>query len=167
MRSLSKMLVGGLSLVVLAGCPAEPTLPQAPDTHDKEDAATDASSRQGPNPGEQTQVLDVPLTESWVLPGLDKEVHVVRTATGVPHLYAHNATDLARALGFTIARERYFAMDLQRRLALGTIGELLGDRCQVFIGELPRDRCKVFIGGLLEHSRWFEWLPRSRVLPSL
>lgn len=76
---------------------------------------------------EQAAILGVPQTESWVLPGLSDMVHVVRTEGNVPHIYAKNRKDLAYVEGFVLARDRYFMMDLSRRLSLGTVSALLGD----------------------------------------
>lgn len=69
----------------------------------------------------------IPETGRWQIPGLSAPVQVVRTELGVPHIYAANRTDLGRALGFVVARDRYFVLDLQRRLGLGTLSALLGD----------------------------------------
>lgn len=69
----------------------------------------------------------VPETARYTLPNLSAEAFVVRTEASIPHVYAANRTDLGRVLGFVLARDRFFIMDLQRRLALGTISELLGE----------------------------------------
>ncbi len=71
--------------------------------------------------------MSVQETESWTIPGLTDEVHVVRTESNVPHIYAKNRVDLARVHGFVVARDRYFMMELSRRLAMGRLSELLGD----------------------------------------
>jgi penicillin G amidase len=70
---------------------------------------------------------DVAATESWSINGLTCPVHVVRTELGVPHVYAANRADLARVQGFVVARDRYFFMEIARRLGLGTVSALLGD----------------------------------------
>ncbi len=72
-------------------------------------------------------LLDVPETASFTIPGLTCDAQVVRTAGNVPHIYAKDRVDLARAYGFTQARDRYFEMELARRLGLGTLSEILGD----------------------------------------
>ncbi|MEZ4265943.1 MAG: penicillin acylase family protein [Myxococcota bacterium] len=69
----------------------------------------------------------VPETARYTLPNLSAEAFVVRTEASTPHVYASNRRDLGRVLGFVLARDRFFIMDLQRRLALGTISELLGE----------------------------------------
>ncbi|MEE2757826.1 MAG: penicillin acylase family protein [Myxococcota bacterium] len=75
----------------------------------------------------KTMIESVPLTEAWGLPGLDYPVQVLVTEGGAPNLYAQSRSDLGRVLGFILARDRYFIMDMQRRLGLGTISALLGD----------------------------------------
>ena len=69
----------------------------------------------------------VPQTGSFSLPCLSAPVHVVRTEMAVPHVYAETREDLACALGFVMARDRFFQMDLISRNGLGTLGELLGE----------------------------------------
>jgi penicillin amidase len=81
----------------------------------------------GPPTAAQAAVLAVPETKSIALPGLSGAVHVLRTEADVPHVYARNPLDLARVQGYVTARDRFFMMDLARRLALGRISALLGD----------------------------------------
>jgi len=69
----------------------------------------------------------VPLAETRSLPGLTQAVEVLRTEGGVPHVFAHNEDDLYRTLGFVVARDRFFMLDLARRLAQGKLSALLGD----------------------------------------
>jgi penicillin amidase len=80
-----------------------------------------------PEPLESDKISSVPQTEDWLFPQLLRPVHVVRTEANVPHVYAHNRRDMAFVLGFITARDRYFMMDLSRRLALGLVSELLGE----------------------------------------
>ncbi len=47
---------------------------------------------------------------------------------GVPHIFARNTDDAYRALGFVIARDRLFQIDLQTRAGGGTLTELVGER---------------------------------------
>ncbi len=75
----------------------------------------------------QARILSVNETETWNIPGLTSTAYVLRTESNVPHIYADNRADLGRVLGFVLARDRFFMMDLQRRLGLGTVSTLLGD----------------------------------------
>jgi penicillin amidase len=61
-----------------------------------------------------------------VLAGLAAPVVVERDAVGVPTLRGEGRVDVARALGFVHAQERFFQMDLMRRRAAGELAELLG-----------------------------------------
>ncbi len=72
-------------------------------------------------------ILSVPVSENYSFPGLQGEVHVLRTAGNIPHIYASNPSDLYFAKGFVTARDRFFEMELGRRLAEGKLTELLGD----------------------------------------
>lgn len=59
--------------------------------------------------------------------GLKDEVRIIRDRWGVPHIYASNVEDLFYAEGYTHAQERLWHMDFNRRLASGTLSELLGE----------------------------------------
>ncbi len=92
-----------------------------PDARPRPDAGSDA------RPSEPARLAALPETGRQTLPGLRAPVHVVYVEMGIPHLYAADEQDLMRALGYVVARDRYFVMDLQRRLGLGTLSSLLGD----------------------------------------
>ncbi|MCB9760408.1 MAG: penicillin acylase family protein [Alphaproteobacteria bacterium] len=68
----------------------------------------------------------VEATETRAMPGLRCDAQVVRAESNVPYVYAYDREDMGRVLGFVMARDRYFEMDLARRLGLGTVSELLG-----------------------------------------
>ncbi len=53
-------------------------------------------------------------------------MRITRDARGVPTIEALNRTDLAYATGFVHAQDRFFQMDLSRRLAAGELAELFG-----------------------------------------
>ncbi|MFP4500937.1 MAG: penicillin acylase family protein [Candidatus Hydrogenedentota bacterium] len=57
---------------------------------------------------------------------LDAEVRVVRDEWGVPHILAENEPDAYYALGYCMAQDRIFQMELLRRLAAGELAELIG-----------------------------------------
>jgi penicillin amidase len=61
------------------------------------------------------------------IPGLAAPVKIERDALGVPTLTGASRDDLARALGFLHAQDRYFQMDLLRRRAAGELAEIFGD----------------------------------------
>ena len=58
--------------------------------------------------------------------GLSAPVTITRDARGVPTITAANRLDLAWATGFVHAQDRFFEMDLSRRLAAGELSELVG-----------------------------------------
>lgn len=72
-------------------------------------------------------LLDVAESASWPLPGLHGPAYVVRADHGIPYVYAEDREDLARVTGFVVARDRFFMVDMIRRLALGRVSEILGD----------------------------------------
>jgi penicillin amidase len=68
------------------------------------------------------------------LPGLVAPVRIERDGLGVPVLRGEGRLDVARAMGFLHAQERFFQMDLLRRRAAGELAELVG------AAALPADR---------------------------
>jgi penicillin amidase len=79
----------------------------------------------GRGPDAADRLAEIPARATWTLP-LQAEAHVVWTEAAIPHVYAADRRDLAVVWGFTVARDRFFMMDLSRRLALGTLSEVLG-----------------------------------------
>src|SRR5882672_5578627 len=61
-------------------------------------------------------------------PALGQEATIDRDARGVPVITASTRPDLAYALGFAHGQDRFFQMDLSRRLAAGELSELFGAR---------------------------------------
>ena len=58
--------------------------------------------------------------------GLTEEVTVLRDSLGIPHVYAKNEKDLYCAVGFVMAQDRLWQMDLLRRVTQGRLSEILG-----------------------------------------
>lgn len=58
--------------------------------------------------------------------GLQEQVTIKRDDLGIPTLEGNSREDIARATGFIHAQERFFQMDLMRRLAAGELSELFG-----------------------------------------
>jgi penicillin G amidase len=58
--------------------------------------------------------------------GLTAPVEVLRDRDGVPHLYGADIRDLARAMGYVHAQDRFFQMELSRRLGSGRLAEIFG-----------------------------------------
>jgi penicillin G amidase len=59
-------------------------------------------------------------------PGLTGAVTITRDSLGVPTIVATNRTDLAYATGFVHAQDRFFQMDISRRLAAGELSAIFG-----------------------------------------
>jgi penicillin amidase len=62
-----------------------------------------------------------------VIPGLGKDVTVYRDERGMPHIYASNEHDLYFAVGYIMAQERLWQMDLIRRATTGRLSEIFGE----------------------------------------
>ncbi len=130
---LQRLLATGV-LVTFAACGTKTTATDsdaiagtddvAEDVADAVDAAGDVSD---PAAAEKATILGIKQTDEFQLPGLSAPVQVVRTESNVAHIYAANRKDLMHAAGFVLARDRFFSMELARRLGLGTLTELLGD----------------------------------------
>jgi penicillin amidase len=61
------------------------------------------------------------------LPGLSADVRVLRDEYAIPTIYASDAEDLFRAQGYTHAQDRFFEMDLRRKVVAGRTAELFGE----------------------------------------
>lgn len=59
-------------------------------------------------------------------PALGAAVTIERDALGIPTVLAANRADLAYGTGFVHGQDRFFQMDLSRRLAAGELAELFG-----------------------------------------
>ncbi len=59
---------------------------------------------------------------------LTSDVIVKFDKYAIPHIYADNAEDAYRALGYVHAQDRLFQMEMIRRLSAGKLAEILGER---------------------------------------
>jgi len=80
------------------------------------------------------RTAELPRSASGAIPGLASPVDVRYDSRGVPHIFAHAASDAYRALGYVTARDRLFQIELQARAGAGTLTELVG------AAALPLDR---------------------------
>lgn len=60
------------------------------------------------------------------LSGLKDKVHVYRDAYAVPHVFAANEHDLYLTVGYLMAQDRLWQMDLLRRVTTGRLSEIFG-----------------------------------------
>ena len=63
-----------------------------------------------------------------VLEGLGSEVTVFRDKYAIPHVYASNEKDLYKAVGYLMAQDRLWQMDVLRRVTEGRLSEIFGAR---------------------------------------
>ncbi|WP_297094370.1 penicillin acylase family protein [uncultured Draconibacterium sp.] len=64
--------------------------------------------------------------KDFVLYGLKSDVEIIRDEHAIPHVYAENEADMYRAVGFAMAQDRLWQMDLLRRVTQGRLSEILG-----------------------------------------
>lgn len=69
---------------------------------------------------------ELPANHAARIPGLSGPVTVLYDDRGVPHIFAAGELDLVRALGYVVARDRLFQLELQWRAGAGRLTELLG-----------------------------------------
>lgn len=70
---------------------------------------------------------DLPKSATAKIPGLTDAVDIRYDSRSVPHLFAKTELDAVRALGYVVARDRLFQLELQSRAGEGTLTELVGD----------------------------------------
>jgi len=95
------------------------------------------------------------------LAGLSAPVAVRFDDWGVPHLRGESGRDLAAALGWVHANDRFFQMELGRRAAAGRLSELFGERTvaldrglrELRLGETAR---RLEAGASAESRAWLE-----------
>jgi penicillin G amidase len=69
---------------------------------------------------------ELPESAAARIPGLAGPVTVLYDDRAVPHIFAASEADAYRALGYVVARDRLFQLELQARAAAGTLTEILG-----------------------------------------
>ena len=85
--------------------------------------------------------LSAPDRDATVhIPGLHAPVGILLDADGVPRVRATDSHDAAAALGWLHARDRFFQMEMMRRLVSGRLAEIVGPAA------LPSDRLMRTLG---------------------
>lgn len=92
------------------------------------------------------------LDGSLSLSSLRAPVSVSRDALGVPSIAAADRLDAMRALGFLHAQDRFFQMDLLRRVAAGELSELLGPSTVNVDEEMRVFRLRAVASGVLAQA---------------
>lgn len=67
-----------------------------------------------------------PLDGQVKLQKVSGPVTVIRDTYGIPHIQAKNKIDALRALGYVVASERLFQIEMSRRLTQGELSEIFG-----------------------------------------
>ncbi|MFY0566437.1 penicillin acylase family protein [Archangium lansingense] len=73
-------------------------------------------------------------------PGLNGPVEIIRDTWGVPHIFAKDEDDLFFAQGYVQAQDRFWQMELGRRIANGTLASMMGPQA------VPVDRVMRTLG---------------------
>jgi penicillin amidase len=84
--------------------------------------------------------VEFPDTAVGVIGGLGTRVRVLYDDRAVPHIFASTVLDATRALGYVVARDRLFQLDLQIRATEGVLSETVG------AAALPVDRSQRALG---------------------
>lgn len=71
---------------------------------------------------------ELPLNDSIAISGLSGPVEIRYDVRGVPHIFGATEEDVIAALGFAVARDRLFQLEMQARAGAGTLTELFGPR---------------------------------------
>lgn len=69
---------------------------------------------------------ELPDSFAASIPGLGHDVRVAYDDRRVPHVFASTTSDAYRALGYVVARDRLFQMEMQTRATAGTLSEVAG-----------------------------------------
>ncbi len=86
----------------------------------------EATGAGGASRGRRRRADDSPAHPRHRVASLGVKARVVRDGFGIPHIEAKQERDGYAALGFCMAEDRLFQLDLLRRLALGRAAEVLG-----------------------------------------
>jgi len=106
-----------------------------------------------------------PTSGTIYVTGLKDEVRIIRDKWGVPHIFANNVEDLFYAEGYTHAQDRLCQMEFTRRLACGTLAEMLGEAAlntDIFmrtlgfrrIGEEAAKTCEKEVDDFTRHANY-------------
>lgn len=101
----------------------------------------------------------------YSVPELSDTVEVRYDHFGVPHIYAQNDTDAYFALGFAVARDRLFQMELLRRVGAGRLSEVFGKdlvSTDAFFRTLGIDKQARFHAAAFSTQLNGEWQRRAR-----
>ena len=81
---------------------------------------------------------ELPRSVEAEVPGLEKPVSILYDERGVPHVFAALELDAYRALGFVVARDRLFQLEIQTLAASGRLTEIAGPPALALDQEMRR-----------------------------
>jgi penicillin amidase len=92
------------------------------------------------------------------LPGLQREVTILRDEWGVPHIYASNTDDLFFAQGFVAGQDRLWQIEMWRRGKEGRLAEVFGP------GAVGRDSVARLLAyrGPVDDREWTSYHPDGK-----
>jgi penicillin amidase len=64
---------------------------------------------------------------SYSIAGIEGNIEVMRDTYGIPHIFAGTKNDLVFGLGYSMAQDRLWQMDILRRVSRGRLSELFGE----------------------------------------
>jgi penicillin G amidase len=103
-----------------------PTSTQPPATPTPSASLT-ATEEATPSPTlSDNPVLNLPVDETIVLPGLTETVDVAFDSLGIPHMYGPDRRSVLFMQGYQTAAARFWMMDAFRRVAEGRLSEIFG-----------------------------------------
>ena len=79
---------------------------------------------------------------------IENKVEIIRDSYGVPHIFAENQNDLAFGLGYAMAQDRLWQMDILRRASLGRLSELFGTTVRYSGVSIGYQLASILAGGL-------------------
>jgi plasmid maintenance system killer protein len=82
--------------------------------------------------------------------GLKDKVEIIHDAYGIPHIYAQMDEDAYFALGYCMAQDQLFQMNILRRAARGRRAEIFGQDLVLLDSVLSLDELRVPPGNRLE-----------------
>ena len=100
------------------------------------------------------RAADLPRDMSAAIPGLQRGVRVVYDRRAVPHIWASSVADAMRTLGYVVARDRLFQLEVQTRATAGRFSEWGGGGSAV----LSMDRQQRSLGLVRSAERDLEQL---------
>jgi len=73
--------------------------------------------------------LSLPKTKGSIeIQGISSSVKIIRDAAGIPHIFASTDQDAFFALGYVHSQDRFWQMEMHRRIGAGRLSEIFGEK---------------------------------------